>query len=74
MRGKKIGTKLIYNIIIFAKSRGYKNLKLTVVDTNPLAKKLYEAIGFTIHKTKNYGLLTRSAGFKEVTHMVKNLN
>jgi hypothetical protein len=34
----------------------------------------YETIGFTIHKTKNYGFLTRSAGFKEVTHMVKKLD
>lgn len=74
MRGKKIGTKLINNIILFAKNRGYNKLKLTVVDTNPLAKKLYETIGFIRHKTKNYGFLTRSAGFEEVTHMVKNLN
>jgi len=74
MRGKKIGTKLINNIILFVKSKEYKKLKLTVVDTNPLAKKLYETIGFTIHKTKNYGFLTRSAGFKEVAHMVKNLD
>ena len=74
MRGKKIGTKLINNIIIYAKNRGYNKLKLTVVDTNPLAKKLYETIGFTIHKTKKYGFLTRSAGFEEVIHMVKNLN
>lgn len=74
MRGKKIGTKLINNIIIFAKSRGYKKVILTVVDTNPLAKKLYEKIGFNKHKTKKYGFLTRSAGFEEVIHMVKNLN
>ena len=74
MRGKKIGTKLINNIILFAKNRGYNKLKLTVVDTNPLAKKLYETIGFISHKTKNYGFLTRSAGFEEVTHMVKKLN
>ena len=65
MRGKKIGTKIIDYIILYAKSRGYKKLKLTVVDTNPIAKKLYERIGFTLHKTKNYGFLTRSAGFKE---------
>ncbi|MBA7596547.1 hypothetical protein ES703_03525 [subsurface metagenome] len=74
MRWKKIGTKLINNIILYAKSRGFKKLILTVVDTNPLAKKLYETIGFIRYKTKNYGFLTRSAGFKEVTHMVKNLN
>jgi len=73
MRGKKIGTKLINYIILFAKSRGYKKLKLTVVDTNPLAKKLYETIGFIRLKTKNYGFLTRSAGFEEVTYMAKNL-
>ena len=74
MRSRKIGTKLINSIILYAKNNGYKKVILTVVDTNPLAKKLYEKIGFNKHKTKKYGFLTRSAGFKEVTHMVINLN
>jgi ribosomal protein S18 acetylase RimI-like enzyme len=73
MRGNNIGTKIIYEIIKYAKENKFNGLKLTVVDTNQGAMKLYERIGFKIIKTVKYGFITRSAGFEAVIHMYKNL-
>ncbi|MBE0511948.1 GNAT family N-acetyltransferase [Candidatus Bathyarchaeota archaeon] len=46
IRGKGIGSNLINFIIDFARSRGYEQVKLFVIDANEKAKKLYERIGF----------------------------
>jgi len=46
MRGKRIGTRLINFVIDFARSRGYEQIKLFVVDTNQKAKGFYKRIGF----------------------------
>jgi RimJ/RimL family protein N-acetyltransferase len=74
MRGNNIGTKIINEIIKYAKENKFNRLKLTVVDTNQGAKKLYERIGFQIAKTVKYGFITRSAGFEAVIHMVKDIS
>ncbi len=74
MRGKKIGGRIIDEIIKYAKENGFKGLTLTVVDTNQGAKRLYERFGFAVTKIKRYGFLTRSAGFESVIHMYKNIN
>jgi ribosomal protein S18 acetylase RimI-like enzyme len=46
MRGKGIGTSLINFTIDFARSKGFEQIKIFVVDINPKAKRLYERIGF----------------------------
>lgn len=46
MRGLGIGTHLVNEVIGYAREIGKVRVKLWVVDTNPLAKKLYERIGF----------------------------
>ena len=74
MRGNNIGTKIINEIIKYAKENKFNRLKLTVVDTNQGAKKLYERIGFQIAKTVKYGFITRSAGFEAVIHMYKDIS
>jgi len=45
-RGQGIGTALIKKVFEFAKDKGFKEVTLEVVDTNPKAKKLYERMGF----------------------------
>lgn len=62
-RGMGIGTQLINKVFEFAKKRGFKEVILEVVDTNPRAKALYEKIGFKEKKIIRYYFLTRSAGF-----------
>ena len=73
MRGNNNGTIIKDEIIKYAKENKFNALKLTVVDTNQGALKLYKRIGFKITKTVKYGFITRSAGFEAVIHMYKNL-
>ncbi len=73
MRGQGIGTKLIRRVEQFATERGYSFLSLNVVDTNVVARKLYEKIGFEIVETKQLGFLTRRAGFTSVHTMQKRI-
>ena len=63
VRGLGIGSQLIDKVFQFAKSKGFNEVILEVVDTNPKAKKLYEKIGFKEKKLVKYYFLTRSAGF-----------
>lgn len=46
MRNKGIGSSLLDYIIDFGRSRGYKQIRLSVVDVNPRARRLYERVGF----------------------------
>ncbi|MCL4378787.1 MAG: GNAT family N-acetyltransferase [Actinobacteria bacterium] len=62
-RSLGIGTKLINRVFEFAKTRGFREVILEVVDTNPRAKDLYERIGFKQKKIIRYYFLTRPAGF-----------
>ncbi|MCD4707620.1 MAG: GNAT family N-acetyltransferase [Candidatus Sabulitectum sp.] len=73
MRGKNIGTAIMNEIIWYAEQNGYRGLKLTVVDTNKGALRLYKRIGFRITRIVKYGFITRSAGFEAVIHMYRNL-
>lgn len=41
MRGKGIGSSLLDFIIDFGRSRGYKQIRLSVIDVNPRARRLY---------------------------------
>jgi GNAT superfamily N-acetyltransferase len=63
VRGLGIGSQLIDKVFQFAKSKGFNEVILEVVDTNPKAKKLYEKIGFKEKKLVKYYFLTRPAGF-----------
>ena len=63
VRSLGIGTQLINKVFGFAKNKGFKEVILEVVNTNPKAKALYERIGFKEKKIVRYYFLTRSAGF-----------
>lgn len=62
-RSLGIGTQLINKVFEFAKNKGFKEVVLEVINTNPKAKELYERIGFKEEKIVRYYFLTRSAGF-----------
>ena len=62
-RGQGIGKILIDKVIEIAKNRGFKEIILEVVNTNPRAKKLYEKMGFKEKKHIKFYFLTRSFGF-----------
>ena len=62
-RSMGIGTQLINKVFEFAKNKGFKEVVLEVINTNPKAKELYERIGFKEKKIVRYYFLTRSAGF-----------
>ena len=62
-RSLGIGTQLINNVLEFAKNKGFKEVVLEVINTNPKAKELYGRMGFKEEKIVRYYFLARSAGF-----------
>lgn len=74
MRGKSIGTAIMNEIIGYAEQNGFRGLKLTGVDTNTGAIRLYRRTGFRITRIVKYGFITRSAGFEAVIHMYRDLH
>lgn len=72
-RGKGIGTLLLDYVRNFARSEGFKRIKLEVIDVNQAARKLYEREGFVAVKNQHYGWLTKSMGFAGSTTMVLEL-
>ena len=72
-RGKGVGTALLDAIASEAKNRGYTQVRLDVVDSNPRAKALYQHIGFKEVKTVKTGLFKYIVKFNAATTMVLDL-
>lgn len=72
-RGKGIGSALLTAIMQEGRNRGYTELRLDVIDSNPRAKALYERHGFTAHDTTHLGPLRHIFKFRTATTMVKTL-
>jgi ribosomal protein S18 acetylase RimI-like enzyme len=73
-RGKGVGNRLLDAVVEYASSNGYAAVKLSVIDTNPGARRLYERYGFI--ETKVVGLpfpISRIFPFKSAAEMVFNL-
>jgi GNAT superfamily N-acetyltransferase len=70
-RGQGVGTALLHAIIAEAKTRGYAQVRLDVIDTNPRARALYERSGFVATDTHYLGLLRLIFGFRSATTMVR---
>lgn len=69
-RGRGIGTKLLKAIVDLAADAGKTAVQLSVIDTNPGARRLYERFGFTPVKTESLGGLGRRLfGFTSATIM-----
>jgi ribosomal protein S18 acetylase RimI-like enzyme len=72
-RGQGVGTALLDAICAEAKERGYEQVRLDVIDTNPRAKALYRKEGFTELKTAKIGLLRYIFKFRAATSMVRDV-
>jgi len=72
-RGSGVGTALLDAIVDEARRRGYAQVRLDVVDTNPRAKALYRHVGFREVKTVRIGLLRHIFRFNASTAMVRDV-
>lgn len=72
-RGRGVGTALLNAICDEARTRGYRQIRLDVIDTNPRAKALYQRTGFVVTDTQTLGPLRHIFGFKSADTMVKSL-
>lgn len=72
-RGQGVGTALLDAVAQEAKSRGYTQVRLDVIDTNPRAKALYRHVGFKEVKTVKTGLFKYIVRFSAATTMVLDL-
>ena len=72
-RGQGIGTALLSALYSEAARRGYKEIRLDVIDSNPRARALYEREGFRAGDVHELGILSLVFGFKQATTMVRPL-
>lgn len=72
-RGQGLGRQLVAALCQEALARGYGEIRLEVVDSNPRAKALYERLGFRVIAIENIGLLRWIFGFRQAFVMVKAL-
>ena len=68
-RGQGIGTRLLSEIVQYARDHAYQSVRLDVIDTNPGARRLYERTGFTVVKSESFPYLRWLFGFGGVTTM-----
>ena len=72
-RGQGVGTALLHAMAQEAKRRGYRQVRLDVVDSNPRAKALYLHEGFTEVSTRSIGIMRIIFGFSSATTMVRDV-
>jgi ribosomal protein S18 acetylase RimI-like enzyme len=72
-RGKGIGSLLLSGLYDEAARRGYRSIRLDVIDANWRARALYERQGFTATRTESLGPLRHVFGFASATTMVRPL-
>ncbi len=72
-RGQGVGSALLHNLYDEARTRGYSEVRLDVIDSNPRARALYEREGFMAIGTHSLGLLSKVFGFASATTMVRPL-
>lgn len=72
-RGQGVGTALLHAICTEAKSRGYSEVRLDVIDSNPRARALYDREGFVAGGTHKLGPLKLIFGFNSATTMIRGL-
>lgn len=72
-RGQGIGSLLLAGLYEEAARRGYRSIRLDVIDANWRARALYERQGFIATGTERLGPLRHLFGFAEATTMVRPL-
>jgi ribosomal protein S18 acetylase RimI-like enzyme len=70
-RGQGVGTRLIEAVADLAASRGYREMRLDVIDTNIRARALYERLGFRAAGVQRMGPLRHLFGFDAAVTMVR---
>ena len=68
-----VGTALLDAIAAEAKARGYRQVRLDVIDTNTRARALYLQQGFKDLHTQKMGLWRHVFGFRASTTMVRDV-
>lgn len=72
-RGNGVGTRLLEDLAREAARRGYREVRLDVIDSNDRARRLYERRGFVAVGRNRTGLLAVLFGFRSATVMVRRL-
>lgn len=72
-RGQGVGTALLDAIAKEAQRRGYRELRLDVIDSNPRARALYEREGFVPGGEQQLGPLRHVFGFESATTMIRRV-
>ncbi len=72
-RGRGVGTALLDAVCKEAKERGFREVRLDVIDTNPRARALYLHEGFEEVATHHLGLFRHAFGFSAATTMVRDI-
>lgn len=72
-RGKGVGSKLLAALCREAAERGYRSVRLDVIQDNFRARALYERQGFRAVRTEELGVLRFLFGFASSTTMVRPL-
>ena len=73
LRGQGIGTQLIQHVFEYARSEGFRAVRLEVVDTNPDALRLYKRLGFETVRTIRLGILRDWLGFSAEIEKIRKL-
>lgn len=68
-RGQGVGSALFDALFAYAREKGYAQVTLDVIDTNPRAKALYERLGFEATQTESTSVLRPLLGFSRATKM-----
>jgi len=72
-RGKGVGSLLLAALYDEAVQRGYRSIRLDVIDANWRARALYERQGFLATRTERMGPFRHLFGFAAATTMVRPL-
>ncbi|KJL31460.1 GNAT family N-acetyltransferase [Microbacterium azadirachtae] len=72
-RGLGVGTALLAHVRRLARDERMDAVRLSVVDTNPRARDLYQRLGYVAEGSASIGPLRRLYGFRTATEMVLSL-
>ncbi|MEM7268476.1 MAG: GNAT family N-acetyltransferase [Pseudomonadota bacterium] len=73
VRSRGVGTEMLDALVDLAKTRGFRQVRLEVVDTNPRAKALYEREGFSVEGRESIWPFHGLFGFRRSDVMVRSV-
>jgi ribosomal protein S18 acetylase RimI-like enzyme len=74
LRGRGVGKLLMDAVIDYAGSQSFQQIKLGVLDTNVVAKALYEKVGFVVTGKKDFRFLKLVLGFGGYYIMIRPID